>query len=162
MNQRSTAGAAILAVVAVTTVHGFAPTSSSGLDLRRPHSTKSTISSFRVLGSEKHRSQKNDNILTVHQSTYPLDADASSLNSTESAYNWEEIQPKHFALEETWRETDLQEASQLVSDKAVDKSKEKAATSMTSATMNLVKVILGTGVLALPSGLAAASDHPLA
>jgi hypothetical protein len=34
------------------------------------------------------------------------------------------------------------------------------AATVTSSTMNLIKVILGTGCLALPNGLAAVSDYP--
>jgi hypothetical protein len=41
----------------------------------------------------------------------------------------------------------------------VDTVATKAAT-VTSSTMNLIKVILGTGCLALPNGLAAVSDYP--
>lgn len=40
--------------------------------------------------------------------------------------------------------------------------KETKAASVASSTMNLIKTILGTGVLALPAGVAAVSNMPIA
>ena len=50
--------------------------------------------------------------------------------------------------------------SQSAKSEASPKTDKKAATVMTS-TVNLMKTILGTGVLALPAGVAAVSDMPI-
>jgi len=44
----------------------------------------------------------------------------------------------------------------------IAQGKKKTGVTVVAATLSLVKVCLGTGVLALPYGLAAASDHPSA
>jgi hypothetical protein len=112
----------------------------------------------------------------IQQSTYPFGADASFLNGnttdatklSSNSLHWEEIQPKHFSLEEDalQQERDFHQTSHIAKTEAKKKEEVKtngkASATMTSATMNLVKVILGTGVLALPAGLAAASDYPIA
>lgn len=86
------------------------------------------------------------------QSTYALGEQGPVGNMTTTGLGW--------SLEEQFRRTRFSRASTSESEKP-NKREEKAAT-VASSTVNLIKTILGTGVLALPAGVAAVSDMPIA
>ena len=74
-----------------------------------------------------------------------------------------EFPTRNAPLADQWQTTAaLDQAADTNKEEKEKHSKTTKAATITSSTMNLIKVVLGTGVLALPNGLAAVSDYPIA
>ena len=122
--------------------------------ISRPTATATSLLRGPLLSRDRFQQPFPRTSQVVKQSTCPLEQPGFFTDEQETATRPFEISSTRLRLEQRRR------AAVAASPQTSDP--KKATATVVSSTMSLVKVVLGTGVLTLPYGVAAVSDYPVA
>ncbi|CAB9517368.1 Solute carrier family 38 member [Seminavis robusta] len=142
--------------------HSFNLPAQKRLQLKQGITTTTTLGLQRSW-IERFRGRRNGKVV-VNQSSYVMGQQQQpGMVDGETLLVNGDVNRRRVQLESQWQTAvvEVEAPPELVVEEEEEQETAKGAT-VTSSTMNLIKVILGTGVLALPNGLAAVSDHPVA